>query len=58
MADKMDNTEAMRLVALARSCFYQARVARTAGGAEVLNRMGHDYLARAKRLDPTIELPD
>jgi len=27
-------------------------------GPEVLNRMGHDYLARAKRLDPTIEMPD
>jgi hypothetical protein len=33
-------------------------IARTAGGAEVLNRMGHDYLARARQLDPMIEVPN
>lgn len=53
---KKSNTEAMRLLALARNCFYQSSIARTEEGAEVLNRMGRDYLARAKRIDPTIEL--
>ena len=55
MDDKINNTEAMRLLALAWSCFYQASISRTEGGVEVLNRMGRDYLAQAKRLDPTIE---
>ena len=54
----MNNAEAMRLLALAWSCFYQASISRTEGGAEVLNRMGRDYLARAKRLDPNIESED
>jgi hypothetical protein len=58
MDEKINNIEAVRLLALARTCFYQAHISRTEGGAEVLNRMGRDYLAQAEQLDPTIESQD
>jgi hypothetical protein len=31
MDEKINNIKAVRLLELARSCFYQARIARTAG---------------------------
>jgi hypothetical protein len=54
MDDKAKIAEAMKLLALARSSFPQARNSLTEKGAEALNRLGRDYLAQAKRLDPTI----
>jgi hypothetical protein len=41
---------------LARSSFHQARISLTEKGREALSRMGREYLAQAKRLDPTIDI--
>jgi hypothetical protein len=51
-----DKDKIAELLTLARSSFHQARISLTENGAEALNRMGREYLAQAKRLDPTIDI--
>jgi hypothetical protein len=51
-----DKAKIAELLALARSSFHQARISLTEKGREALNRMGREYLAQAKRLDPTIDI--
>jgi hypothetical protein len=56
MDDKAKIAQALKLLGLAQSSFHQARISLTEKGREALNRMGREFLAQAKRLDPTIDI--
>ena len=56
MPPHSDWITALRLFQLARTCAKQARMARTKAAKDQLKRMADEYLKRAAKLVPLVEI--